>query len=98
MEFEILKTELAGQKLDLLKKDPSKLAQFKAVGKALRFMQSDLHHPGLNTHEYSALSKALGFKVFESYAQNNTPGAYRIFWRYGPKNKQITILDITPHP
>lgn len=36
--------------------------------------------------------------VFESYAQNNTPGAYRIFWHYGPKKKMITILAITPHP
>lgn len=39
-----------------------------------------------------------GEEVFESYAQNNTPGAYRIFWYYGPKRKMITILAITSHP
>ena len=36
--------------------------------------------------------------VFEAYAENNTPGAYRIFWYYGPGKNQITILAITPHP
>jgi hypothetical protein len=30
--------------------------------------------------------------------QNRTPGAYRVFWCYGPDQKQITILAITPHP
>lgn len=29
---------------------------------------------------------------------NRTPGAYRIFWAYGPLKKQITILAITLHP
>lgn len=37
-------------------------------------------------------------KVFEAYAQNRTPGAYRIFWCYGPQKTQITVLAITPHP
>jgi len=37
-------------------------------------------------------------KVFAAYAQNRTPGAYRIFWCYGPGKKDITILAITPHP
>ena len=36
--------------------------------------------------------------VFEAYAENQTPGAYRIFWCYGPDKKQITIIAITPHP
>ncbi len=36
--------------------------------------------------------------VFEAYVQNNTPGAYRIFWCYGPKNGAMTIIAITSHP
>jgi hypothetical protein len=36
--------------------------------------------------------------VFESYVQNRTPGAYRVFWCYGPEQGQITIVAITPHP
>jgi hypothetical protein len=36
-----------------------------------------------------------GEEVFEAYAENNTPGAYRIFWHYGLGKDVITI---TPHP
>jgi hypothetical protein len=43
--------------------------------------------------------------VFEAYAQNNTPGAYRIFWHYGPDETKakkrtpvITVVAITRHP
>jgi hypothetical protein len=57
-------------------------------------------HPGLHTHEFTSLSNPLrpGEKVFEAYAQNNTPGAYRVFWCYGPAKGQITIVAITSHP
>jgi hypothetical protein len=37
-------------------------------------------------------------KVFEAYAQNNTPGAYRIFWCYGPAKSELTIITITAQP
>jgi len=39
-----------------------------------------------------------GEKVFTAYAQNRTPGAYRVFWAYGPDQETITIIAITPHP
>ncbi len=75
------------------------------VNKALGFLQTNPRHPSLNTHKFTSLcTKA--YDVFEAYAQNSTPGALRIFWRYGPdeldvKKKRvavITILAITPHP
>lgn len=34
--------------------------------------------------------------VFEAYAENETPAAYRLFWYYGPEEKEITIYSITP--
>jgi hypothetical protein len=37
-------------------------------------------------------------KVWEAYAEQNTPGAYRVFWYYGPSRGIITIFAITPHP
>jgi len=40
---------------------------------------------------------AAGAKVFEVYVQNRTPGAYRLFWCYGPEKREITIIAITPH-
>jgi hypothetical protein len=39
-----------------------------------------------------------GKEIFEAYAENNTPAAYRIFWCYGPEKDNITIISITPHP
>ena len=36
--------------------------------------------------------------IVEAYVQSRTPGAYRLFWCYGPASGEITILAITPHP
>lgn len=96
--FKIKYTDLAKAQFNNLEKDKSKQVQYKAVAKALARMEQDLRHPALNTHEYSKLSKTVGYKVFESYAQNNSPAAYRIFWRYGPDKNIITIIAIPPHP
>jgi len=73
---------------------------FKQVVKTLALLQDNPRHPGLNTHEYDSIENPFDRKqkVFEAYAQNNTPGAYRVFWCYGPAAKQITIIAITPHP
>lgn len=79
-------------------KNRSKQAQYKAIGKALAYVEHDLRHLALSTHEYLKMSKTMGCKVFDSYAQNSTSGAYRIFWRYRPDKNEITILAITAHP
>lgn len=73
---------------------------FKQVAKAISFLLDDPRHPGLHTHEYSSIPHPFepNGKVFEAYAQNRTPGAYRIFWCYGPGKGVITIIAITPHP
>jgi hypothetical protein len=87
-----------------LENAPAKAAIFDQVRKSLGYLEINPHHPSLNTHEFTSLT-ANGEKVFEAYAQNNTPGAYRIFWHYGPdeiKGKKripvITIIAITRHP
>ena len=73
---------------------------FKQVHKAVRLLLGNPKHPGLQTHAYHSLTSPFGknAKVFEAYVQNRTPGAYRIFWCYGPGKREITILAITPHP
>ncbi len=73
---------------------------FKQVAKAIEHLKANPRHPSLNTHEYTSLTNPYDAdgKVFEAYAQNKTPGAYRIFWCYGPEKGVITILAITPHP
>jgi hypothetical protein len=73
---------------------------FKQVCEALKKLRENPRHPGLNSHPYSDLQHPFDpiEKVWESYAQNDTPGAYRIFWSYGPGRAEITLIAITPHP
>ena len=73
---------------------------FKQVAKAIQLLLENPRHPSLQTHEFTSLEHpfAPGEKVFEAYAQQNTPNAYRIFWCYGPERGDITIIAITPHP
>ena len=95
MRFKITIEPSADQALSALEKsDPKK---HKKVLKTLALMQASLKHPGLKTHEYSGISGPNGAKVFEAYVENKTPGAYRVFWCYGPEQREITILAITPH-
>jgi hypothetical protein len=98
-------TPTANDQYTELENVPSKVAIFEQVRKALGYLEIDPHHPSLNTHEFTSLGGANGEKVFEAYAQNNTPGAYRIFWHYGPdeirgkkRTPVITIVAITRHP
>jgi hypothetical protein len=73
---------------------------FKQVIKCIELLVSNPRHPGLRTHEFSSIENPYrpAEKVFEAYVQNQTPGAYRVFWCYGPGRNQITIIAITPHP
>ena len=73
---------------------------FKQVAKTLKHLGGNPKHPGLATHEYTGIENPYNPKerVWEAYAQNATPGAYRVFWCYGPKQGWITIIAITPHP
>lgn len=73
---------------------------FKQVRKTLEYLSKNPRHPSLNTHEYDSIQNPYNSdqKVFEAYAQNKTPGAYRVFWCYGPNKTDITIIAITPHP
>ena len=91
--WEDLKTKAASGKA---KKDEQKL--YRQFGKAMLLLSQDPRHPGLRTHEIDALSARYGMKVWESYLENNTPAAGRIFWVYGPEQGDITIIGIEPHP
>ncbi|MBJ7901675.1 MAG: hypothetical protein GC158_17550 [Cyanobacteria bacterium RI_101] len=73
-------------------------AKYRKVLKTLGLMETNLRHPSLKTHKYTTLKGENGEEVFESYVENKTPGAFRLFWHYGPNNREITILAITPHP
>ena len=66
----------------------------------LRLLANNSRHPSLNNHIYHSYKNPFDpdKPVFEAYLENRTPGAYRIFWCYGPKKDQLTVIAITPHP
>jgi hypothetical protein len=98
MNFHLIFTREAANDLVELKKDKSMYKRYKAVCKALALLERDQKHPSLQTHKYYSIKGQNNEEIFEAYAENNTPAAYRIFWHYGPKRENITILAITSHP
>ena len=91
-------TDEAKETYRLLKGNASQKTRYKAVKKTIRFLAMDPRHNSLQTHEYLSLKGPNGEKVFEAYAEQNTPAAYRVFWYYGPSRGIITIFAITSHP
>ena len=55
-------------------------------------------YPSLQTHEIEPLSRRYGMKVWQSYLENKTSGAMRMYWVYGPDRTDITIIGLEPHP
>jgi hypothetical protein len=96
--FELQWTDEAKATYKLLKDDPSEKARYRAVKKTLKLLAGNPRHPSLQTHPFLSLNGPNGEKVFEAYAQQKTPAAYRVFWYYGPSKGEMTIFAITPHP
>lgn len=69
------------------------------IAKALRLLQDvGPSHPGLETHKYKSVPGPNGEALWESYVENRTPGAWRIWWVYGPAPDSLTIITVGPHP
>lgn len=85
--------------------------KLKKVRKTLGRLEQNPRYPGLNSHPYESFPVDKDVKVWDSYVENHTPSAWRIFWRYGPDEQEpthadkpaamqsvITVLAIGPHP
>lgn len=71
---------------------------YKKWGNALKKLAENPAYPGLQTHEILPLSERYGMKVWQSYLENNKSNAMRMYWVYGPKHQEITIIGLEPHP
>jgi hypothetical protein len=84
--------------------DKDDIRIFKQISKAIDFLSTNPRHNSLNSHEIGKLSerysKLIGYKckVWQSYLENNTPGAGRLYWVYGPGKAEISIIGLEPHP
>jgi hypothetical protein len=97
--FKLLYTREAERVLDDLRAKKQYEAKLKKVRKALRLLeQAGPRHPGLHSHDYQSVPGPGGVTLWESYAENRTPSARRIWWIYGPGDGEITVVTIGPHP
>ena len=52
---------------------------YKKWGKALKLLSENPRHPGLHTHDIEPLTERYGERVWQSYLENRTSGAMRMF-------------------
>jgi len=103
-QFEALEAKARREFDNRRRRDRSKWTKaeglFKQLAKTVDLLRTNPRHPSLQTHEFMSLDHPfdLSAKVFGAYARHRTPGAYRVFWCYGPDRDTITIIAITPHP
>ena len=96
-EMEVLWLDLSSRSSQgNLDKEEQKL--FKKLVKALGHLAENPKHNSLASQEIEDLSRKHGIRIFQSYLENHTPGAGRLFWTYGPDKADITVLAIEPHP
>jgi mRNA-degrading endonuclease RelE of RelBE toxin-antitoxin system len=105
MNRELRFTPEAEANLKALTRNKAAAGILKQVQKTLGLLETNLHHPSLNTHAHASLHGPNGEPIFEAYVQKGTPGAYRIFFYYGSDRVEgkrrtpvLTIIAITPHP
>ncbi|MFI9104967.1 hypothetical protein ACIGXA_31125 [Streptomyces fildesensis] len=83
---------------------PQSASKLRKVNQTLARLQQNPRYPGLHSHQYESFPGYGEDKVWDSYVENHTPSAWRIYWRYGPNEKTdqgdvqvITVLVIGPH-
>ena len=62
------------------KLDREETKSYRKLTKALTYLRENPRHNSLASHEIEALSRKCGFRVFQSYLENRTPAAGRVFW------------------
>lgn len=104
MAYELRYTKTAVEQFKRTQRlDPAKHAR---VVNCLRKLGENSRHPGLNSHKYESKKGPNGEDLWESYVENKTPVAWRVFWCYGPDETRgdgqiiriLTVVAITPHP
>jgi hypothetical protein len=97
--FRLLVYPSAAAELSKLANDGGLVKRGKAVRKALGLLETNPRHPGLQTHKLQGMTCPHGNDLFEAYAENNRPGAYRITFCYPPGEQNvIVVVDIMVHP
>ena len=96
--FEILWTDQAEKQfLELRHRGP--IDKYIKVSRTLKVLSKyGPKYPSLHSHKYQSIRGPGGEDVWESYVENRTAGAWRIWWMYGPKANEITLIMLGKHP
>lgn len=97
MGFEINYTDEAEKNLLELRKQ-GRFDKLQKIKNAVKKLRENPRYAGLHTHKNNSVKNPFNIETFQSYVENKTAGAFRIFWCYFPDKNQITIFTITPHP
>lgn len=96
--YKLIYAPKAKEHLNALR-DKKQIKKAEKVKRTLDKISENPRRPGLHTHKYKTLKGLNGEDVLQSYVENRTPGAFRIFWHYSSEEENtIIILAITPHP
>lgn len=69
----------------------------KKVRRALKALQDiGPRHPPLNSHKLQGIKGPDKKDLWDSYVENHTPSAWRIYWVYGDRDI-IYVISIGPH-
>ena len=98
MRFALRFSPEAAAVITSLEADPSSELKLAKIRKTLSKLADNPRHAGLQSHVFHSLSGPAGQVVWESYVENRTSGAWRVWWWYGPERAMISILTIGPHP
>ena len=76
--------------------------KWKKLQKALKNLEADPSYPGLQAHKFETLKGKApdGGDMWECYVENNTPGAWRIFYFFDSRDPTpglIYVTSIEPH-
>ncbi len=96
--FELLWTEQADEQFLELKRNGPQDKFIKVCKTLENLTQHGPKYPGLRSHKYKSIKGPSGEDVWESYVENRTAGAWRIWWMYGPRPDVITLIKIGKHP
>ncbi len=97
-KYRLILTDTARAQIKAVSENPAQAGLEFQLKAAIAKLVHDPKFKGLNSHKYDSLNDRYGKEVWESYVQNNTPGAWRIFWFYGPGKDEVTLVLATPHP
>ena len=95
MAHRLVITDHAQDIIDGLKDDPKRV---KKIVKVLALLEMDHRYPSLASHPYQQLDALYGERIWESYVEQGTPSAWRIWWFFGPEDGEITVVDLAKHP